>query len=304
MDDVAISIVCTNNAALLAGCLNTLAAACDGLRWRVTVVDNASTDGTFEIVREQFDWATVVRNDSRRGFAYNHNRTIVAALDRSDVRYVLVLNDDTLLDPGSVCRMVREMDEVRNLGALGPRIRGVDGSSQQSLFGFPSVGHLLLHQFCPARPPGWCAGVGWLNGSCLLLRLEALAEVGPLDESYFIFFEDTDLGLRLADAGWLSAVSRDAGMVHLGHETVKIPELSRIMARQMLRSQWLYVVRRKGRPAALVVSAGTRLALVLRCLKSVVCAVLGDHRAWAQAGLFISLAAYRPARLLSHESSS
>src|SRR5947209_7125263 len=82
VDDVAISIVCTNNRPALEGCLDALPAACEGLRWRATVVDNASMDGTSQLVRERFDWVTLVRNERRHGFAHNHNLTLLPALER------------------------------------------------------------------------------------------------------------------------------------------------------------------------------------------------------------------------------
>lgn len=302
MDDVAISIVCTDNHLVLEGCLHALPAACDGLSWRATVVDNASTDGTSTMVREQYPWATLIQNERRHGFAYNHNLTIVPVIERGDARYVLVLNDDTRFDPRAVTTMVREMDELPDLGALGPQIRGVDGSPQQSLFQFPSAGHLLLHAFRPGLPSGPPGTTGWLNGSCLLLRREAIEQVGSLDDSFFIFFEDTDLGYRLLQAGWRSAVSSSAGMVHLEHQTVKSPALGSVMAKQMLRSQRLYVLRRNGRLAAEGLAIGTRLALLLRCAKALVRYVSGDGASRTLAQDLFELARYQPTQPLPHES--
>ena len=301
MDDVVVSIVCTNNRPVLEGCLQSLPAACEGLRWRATVIDNAGTDGTSEMVRRQFGWAHLVRNDRRCGFGHNHNLTIDPMVEREDARYVMVLNDDTRLDPQAVTNMIREMDEAPALGAIGPQIRGVDGAPQQSLFGFPSVGHLLIHQFRPGLPSGTPGQDGWLNGSCLVLRREALQQAGSFDERYFIFFEDTDLGHRLREAGWRSTVSRDAGMVHLEHQTVSMPAVSSIMARQMLRSQWLYASQRRGASSALALSIGTRAALLLRSAKAAAEGALGDAEARLLARALVGLAWYQPARALPHE---
>jgi N-acetylglucosaminyl-diphospho-decaprenol L-rhamnosyltransferase len=299
VDDVAVSVVCTSNAPALTSCLAALPEAAEGLRWRATVVDNASTDGVSELVRERFAWAALVRNERRRGFAANHNLTLLPAIAASDARYVLVLNDDTIFDPGALAAMVAEMDATPDLGCLGPRIRGLDGAPQQSLFGYPSLGHLLAGQVRPGAGASQPAlgGVGWLNGSCLLLRVAALAEVGSLDERYFIFFEDTDLGRRLLDSGWRSAVARDAGMVHLEHQTVGTPALSSVMARQMLRSRWLYVRRYHGRAAAALLSAVSRTALLARAAKA---ALTGARE---HAGHMLVLARYSPRRPLPHEAS-
>ena len=301
MDDVVISIVCTNNRAVLEGCLDSLPAACEGLRWRATVVDNAGSDGTSEMVNERFGWAHLVRNDRRHGFGHNHNLTIAPTLKHENARYVMVLNDDTRLDRRAVFEMVQEMDETPDLGAIGPRIRGLDGAPQQSLFRFPSVRHLLVHQFRPGLPPGEAGRAGWLNGSCLVLRREALQQAGSFDESYFIFYEDTDLGYRLLEAGWRSAVSRDAGMVHLEHQTVSMPAVSSMMARQMLRSEWLYASKRTGAWLAFGLSMGTRAALLLRSAKAAAGGARGDGDARLLARALLGLARYRPAEPLPHE---
>jgi N-acetylglucosaminyl-diphospho-decaprenol L-rhamnosyltransferase len=303
--DVVISVVCTNNRAALEGCLEALSAACDGLRWQATVVDNAGTDGTSEMVRERFPWATLIRNERPRGFSDNHNLTILPALEREEARYVLVLNDDTVFDPGALATMVAEMDAAPDIGALGPRIRGLDGEPQQSLFEFPTTGRFIARQFQIAGPGAEPDnGDGWLNGSCLLLRASALAEVGSLDPEYFIFYEDTDLGLRLRQGGYRSALSAKAGMVHLEHQTVSTPALSSVMARQMLRSQWLYALRHHGRGRALLVSTGTRAALLLRWLKAKLGALLGDLEERDQAKRLLRLARYRPSQPLPHENPS
>jgi GT2 family glycosyltransferase len=299
--DVVVSIVCTNNRSALEGCLEALPAACDGLHWRATVVDNGGTDGTSEMVRERFAWAALIRNERPQGFSHNHNLTILPALERRDSSYALVLNDDTIFDPEAVATMVREMDAAPDVGALGPRIRGTDGAPQQSLFRFPSSGRMLARQLQIAGPGPEPDGDGWLNGSCLLLRAAALEQVGSLDPDFFLFYEDTDIGLRLLEGGWRSAVSSGAGMVHLEHQTISTPALSSVMARQMLRSQWLYAKRHLGPGQALLVAAGTRAALLLRWAKASAGALLGSGAERDQASRLLRLARYRPDEPLPHE---
>ena len=299
--DVLISVVCTNNRAALEGCLEVLPAACNGLQWRATVVDNGGQDGTSEMVRERFKWADLIRNQHPKGFSHNHNLTIQPAAVGKESRYVLILNDDTILDSQAVTRMVQEMDEEPKLGVLGPRIRGTDGVPQQSLFKFPSTGRLIARQFQLAGPGPEPEGAGWLNGSCLLLRVVAIEDVGLLDPEYFIFYEDTDIGLRLLEGGWRSALSSRAGMIHLEHQTISTPALTSVMARQMLRSQWIYMARHHGRAQALLVSAGTRAALLLRWAKAKIGALLGSSSEREQARRLMRLAQYRPTEPLPHE---
>jgi GT2 family glycosyltransferase len=299
--DVAISVVCTDNREALEGCLEALPAACKGLKWRVTVVDNASTDGTSEMVRERFGWATLIRNERRYGFSHNHNLTVDPVLENEEARYVLVLNDDTIFDPGAVRIMVAEMDRSPDIGVLGPQIRGVDGVPQQSLFAFPSTTRMIARQLQIAGPGPEPTDAGWLNGSCLLLRVIALEAVGTLDPEYFIFYEDTDLGLRLLNGGWRSEVSAEAGMIHLEHQTISAPSLASPMMLQMLRSQWIYIRRHHGRLQATIVSAGSRAALFLRAAKAKIGAILGDKSEQEHADRLFELARYRPTESLPHE---
>jgi N-acetylglucosaminyl-diphospho-decaprenol L-rhamnosyltransferase len=302
--DVLISVVCTNNRPALEGCLEALPAACEGLEWSATVVDNAGSDGTSEMVRDRFGWARLIRNERPRGFSHNHNLTIGPALEQRSCRYVLVLNDDTVFDPGALAAMVAEMDASPDVGALGPRLRGPDGVAQQSLFGFPSAARMIARHFQVAGPGAEPDGPGWLNGSCLLLRVEALVAVGSLDPEFFIFYEDTDLGLRLHKGGWRSALAGEAGMVHLEHQTISTPSLSSPMMLQMLRSQWIYMDRHHGRAQAALVSAGTRAALLLRWAKASVAGLFGDESDRRQAPRLLELARYRPTEPLPHEIAS
>ena len=307
MDDLVISVICTNNRRALESCLSSLPEAAHGLRWTATVVDNASTDGTSELVREAFPWATLIRNEVRLGFSANHNKTLVPAVEANAARYVLFLNDDTVLDPGSLTAMVAEMDHRRDLGALGPAIRGTDGTPQTSLIGLPTPPHLVISSLRPGRTvaPMQPGDDGWLNGSCVMVRPEALREIGSLDERFFIFFEDTDLGRRLLEAGWHSAVASQAGMIHLEHSTVSMPALNSVMARQMLRSQWLYVRKHDGPARAAIVATLVRCSLLIRAAKAfAVGAFAKSDEERAAAGHLVALARYSPAEPLAHEANA
>ncbi|MGZ4403626.1 MAG: glycosyltransferase, partial [Gaiellaceae bacterium] len=137
--DVEISVVNTNNRDLLERCLASLPAACealtagsDDLRWHVTVIDNASTDGSAAMVAERFPDATVRRNEDRRGFGTNHNQVLRAVVDQQLARYALVLNEDTEVSPGSITALVRRCDTNPGVGAAGPTLVGGDGLPQRT----------------------------------------------------------------------------------------------------------------------------------------------------------------------------
>ena len=137
--DVAVSLVNTDNRELLERCLRSIPLACSGLSWRATVVDNASGDGSAEMVAELFTWAELLRNDRRLGFSANHNQVIEPALDAETARYVLILNEDTELDPHAVTTLVEVADSRPRLGAVGPTIYGSDGRTQPSYDRFPTL---------------------------------------------------------------------------------------------------------------------------------------------------------------------
>jgi N-acetylglucosaminyl-diphospho-decaprenol L-rhamnosyltransferase len=301
--DVQISLVNTDNAELLRRCLASLPAAAGAITWRASVVDNASRDGSGEVVRREFPWARLVENPRRLGFSANHNQVIGDVVSHDSARYVLVLNEDTELEPGSLEELVSFADREDGLGAAGPRLVEKDGREQVSYFRFPTVLDHFWSTLRPGRPPRHAETEGWLNGSCLLLRTEALRRIGPLDSRFFIFFEDTDLGLRLHRAGWRSAVCGSSRVVHHGHQTVSQSGVGTQMERQMLRSRYLYFHKHHGRQTAAAVVALVRMALGLRAAKAFLAgSIRGDGRERRLAGLLWSLARYDPVTVLPHES--
>ena len=298
--DLVISIICTDNARALQGCLDSLPSACDGLKWEAFVIDNASTDHTAEVVRGRYPWARLIVNGVRQGFSANHNQVLLPAVREDRARYVLILNDDVILDRHALTTLVAAADAEPEAGALGPAIRGIDGTPQQSLFPFPTLlpeaGTALGVRRTPAEGPGW------LNGSCVLFRTKALREVGALDETFFLFYEDTDIGLRLCQSGWRVGIAREATIVHLEHQTVSQPAPGSPMAKQMHRSQYLYFVKHKGRAQAGLLSGLTRAVLAARAAKALLwCALTRDVSERDTARLLFDLLLYSPRRPLLHE---
>jgi GT2 family glycosyltransferase len=226
--DVSVSIVNTSSRELLLSCLQSLDDD-PGRRCAVEVVvlDNASEDGSAAAVRERFPSVRVIEQPFRAGFGTNHNTVIRA----TEGRYVYVLNEDTTSAPGSFDRMVDYLDSHPLVAALGPRVAYPDGRDQPSAWRFPTPGVAALGALTLGRAGIVQSGgretrrVDWAMGCALLVRREALDDVGLFDERFFIYAEETDLCRRLAAAGWETHYFPDVTLVHhVSQFTAGVPE--------------------------------------------------------------------------------
>jgi len=265
--DVEISIVSLGDTQRLTVCVGTLSAACEGLSWRLSIVDNSPSGQDLRAALDVAPCGAAVRSEGRRGFGANHNLVLRDVLAEARARYVLVLNDDTELDPRAVTTLVQDADRDRAIGAVSPRIRGVDGEMEPSQLAWPTLRHEILRAAFPRREPAPGHAGGWLNGACILLRTAALRQVGIFDTTFFLFFEDTDLCLRLTNAGWRTRACPGASIVHQSHRTILAPELRPRIEEQVLRSRYLYFRKHHGRAAALTVTQAVRGALLMRAAK-------------------------------------
>jgi len=172
------------------------------------VVDNASTDGSAAMVRECFPWVQLIENRGNVGFARANNQ----AIHQSRGRYVLLLNPDTEVVPGALQTLVRFMDEHPDAGAAGARLLNPDGSLQPSCHPFPTLFrefwrlfHLdALHPLARYPMETWATDiarpVAVVQGAAMIIRREVLAQVGLLDEQYYIYSEEVDLCHRIRHA--------------------------------------------------------------------------------------------------------
>jgi len=300
--DVVVSIASHDSLDALCGCLSTLPAACSGLRWKAVVLQNVPNPQD-RVIEERFPWVTVHRNRHPRGFGANHNVVLGSVVDANSSRYALVLNDDTSLSSGAVTSLVADADAHPRRAAVGPATYSPDGSVQAVYLSFPTRLRSLLASALPSvrRAAPIADGRGWLQGSCLLLRVEALRNVGLFDPRFFLFFEDIDLCRRLWGSGWQVAVCRTASITHAAHATVSRPDLVGPMQRQMLRSQYLYGRKHFGSPAATLLAQWTRLCLLLRGLSRLVFRRARNPPGGADSRYLFALARYRPSDPLPHE---
>jgi N-acetylglucosaminyl-diphospho-decaprenol L-rhamnosyltransferase len=240
----------------LAALLDSIPGAC---RREVTVVlaDNGSTDGSVEAAATRRG-VRLLRTGSNLGYGGAANAG-VAVLEPA-IRWILVINPDVVLGPGSIDAMLAVAERHPDAGAFGPLITTPEGVVYPSARHLPSiaagVGHALFGWWWPTNP--WTRQyrqdaaepvertAGWLSGSCLLLRREAFAQVDGFDPAYFMYFEDVDLGDRLGRAGWSSVYCPSALAVHQGgHSTERAPAE---MADAHHRSAYRYLSRRYSAP--------------------------------------------------------
>lgn len=203
---------------------------------RVVIADNGSGDGAPEAAEREHANVTLIRSGGNVGYGGGINRA-VAELD-DDVEFVMIANPDVEWSPGSIDELVAAAARWPRAGALGPLIREPDGSVYPSARRVPDLvsgtGHALLGGIWKSNP--WTAAyraddvepserpVGWLSGSCLLVRRTAFDEISGFDERYFMYMEDVDLGDRLGRAGWLNVYVPGAEVVHTkGHSADKRP---------------------------------------------------------------------------------
>jgi GT2 family glycosyltransferase len=191
------------------------------------VVDNGSSDGTPDVVREGFPAVRVVEAENR-GLAAGWNRGIA----ETNAEHVLVLNADAWLVEDALARLVEAADRHPRAAAVGPRLLNPDGTLQRSVRGYPTVWrlateYLYLRKLAPgSRALNAFYGAGfdhaserdveWVMGACFLLRRSAYDAVGPFDERYFLFSEEVDWMRRAADAGWDVVFTPAARCVHVG----------------------------------------------------------------------------------------
>ena len=190
------------------------------------VVDNGSEDGSAELVQQRFPEVRLVANRRNRGFAAAVNQ----GLNLAAGRYVLLLNSDARLEPTALGRLAAYLDAHPRVAVVGPRLRNPDGSIQSSRRRFPTLAttfleSTVLQRFWPQHPllqryyvldrsDDEAQAVDWLSGACLLVRRAAIAEVGGLDERFFMYSEELDWCRRFRAAGWEVVYLPEAEATH------------------------------------------------------------------------------------------
>ncbi len=223
MIKASIVILTWNSTDLLQGCLASLPQAVTYSPVEVIVVDNGSRGETPASLRFAFPWMQLVVNRGNRGVAPGRNQ----GMRLTQGEYVVLLDDDTVVPPAALDRLVAYMDTHPEVGVCGPRLVDGDGQLQLTCRLFPTLGEKIARQFPfafaqrmrrEAELAEWdhktIREVDYMIGACQVIRRTALAEVGLLDEHIFYGPEDVDLCLRLRQAGWKVVYNPEAVVVH------------------------------------------------------------------------------------------
>lgn len=224
MDDLRISIGNLGNYGLLERCLRSIYAEDEpGFRFTVSVVYNAPAGcDTDRLIERDFPQVGLIRRAGPLGYCATHN----LVLSDADSRYVLVLDDDTILPKGTLPRIVAFMDEHPDVGIAGCKTLNADGSFQKTFGLVPSLRSELVNAF---RPDSFWPDrlyeklssvreVEWLNGHFMLVRREALQLVGGLDEHYYTYVCEPDWCFRIHKAGFKVVYLPDVEITHVGGE--------------------------------------------------------------------------------------
>lgn len=246
--DVAAVIVNYNAGDYLADCVRSVRA--EGVD-AVVVVDNASVDGSLDALTRSDLSPRIIRLPRNEGYGAAANRGVAV----TTTPYVLVLNADTVVEPGMVKGLVAAFERDPELGIVGPRLDNQDGTLYPSAREFPKLGDAIGHAFLVDIAPNnrftrryrmldWdhreARRVDWVSGAGFLIRRRAFDAVGGFDGAYFMYLEDVDLCWRLGRAGWFAAYEPTVGLMHVqGVSTARVP-YRMVLAhhRSMLRFWW------------------------------------------------------------------
>jgi GT2 family glycosyltransferase len=219
--DLSIIIVNWNTVGLLSDCLKAIYDHPASRSFEVIVVDNASTDGSPAMVRQDFPGARLIENSENVGFARANNQ----AIRESRGGCILLLNSDAFVDPVAISYMLRAMYADPSVGIVGANLFYPDGSPQlshgplpslgsevQSLFGLDKDGQITPQDFGESVS----IETGYTKGACMLLKREMLDQIGLLDERFYFYSEEIDLCCRAHQAGWKVVHSPSAKVIHVG----------------------------------------------------------------------------------------
>jgi len=266
---LSIIIVNWNTRQLLVDCLRSVFATVRDIDFEVIVVDNCSTDDSVECVRALFPQVKLIESSENLGFARGNN----VALGEASGEFILLLNPDTVLLEHAVSRLCNALRAYPALGAVGSQLLNPDGTFQQSWGRFPGLWtELPLVNRLLTRTPQVLASrsshqeppillVDWVSGASLMMRRQALEQVGPLDEDYWLYTEEADWCYRVSKANWKIGVVTGAQVIHVARAASRQKYAETLM--HFHRSRLLFLLKHYHR-------AQVHLARGVLCLKAAI----------------------------------
>ncbi|MEM9739553.1 MAG: glycosyltransferase family 2 protein [Pseudomonadota bacterium] len=225
---VVVSIINYRTADLTLACATSVLSDLEGIDGQVVILDNQSRDGSVETIEgwlsENSDRPVcLIRSKTNSGFSGGHNQVFTAM----QAEYFLVLNSDAVIRPGFFAKLLSVADAKSGTGIIAPRIETEDGTTQISRFRFPGpqsefirgaataqLTALMKKHIVALSPPVTEDLVEWVSFACVLLRAEMVSDIGPMDEGYFLYFEDCEYCLRARKKGWRITLADEAVAVH------------------------------------------------------------------------------------------
>jgi GT2 family glycosyltransferase len=245
--------------------------------YEVIVVDNASSDGSVEIIKAKFPGVRLIENTENRGFAVANNQAIRIAKGR----YILLLNSDTLVCDSAVEKTVRYADGHPEAAAIGCQIWESPDKVQMTCFRYPSLTNLFLRASGLAALFKYNGFFGreemllWgrnterevdiVSGMFMLVRNEAIREVGLMDETYFLYFEDTDWCYRFSKAGWKMLFWPGARVIHIDAGSKSTDQDGLRMFVQFQKSLLVFFKKHYGELSYFIARLMLTMSFALRC---------------------------------------
>lgn len=223
---ISVVVISYNGIEFIDDCLSTTVSSLAGTASEVIVIDNASSDGTVELIKNKYPQMMLIQNENNLGFA----RAVNQGFEQAAGEYILILNQDTKIIGDAISRLADRMEYNQAIGTIGPKFVGFDGRLQKSIRAFPQYRDLffeftgLSYVFPKSKIFGnW--KMGWFDhltemevdqpmGAALMIRRQMLDRVGGFDESFGIFFNDVDFCRRVKEAGYVNLYYPEAVVAH------------------------------------------------------------------------------------------
>jgi GT2 family glycosyltransferase len=251
------------------------------------VVDNGSEDGSPDLVRRDYAWVYLIKNEENLGFA----KAVNSVLRESKRGYAFLLNPDTRIKQGMIATMVSFMESHLDTGVAGAQLLNPDGSKQNSIANFPSLvtelfNKSILRWLSPRKFPGKerfypePIEVDSVIGAAMIVRREAMERVGLLDEDYFLFLEETDWCYRMKRDGWKVYHIPQAEVYHFQGKSAEA-EKKRAKV-EYFRSRYLFFKKNRGSLQWVVLITGlwVRLCAELIIMAAINLFTLGRVKRW------------------------
>lgn len=281
---LSIIIVSWNVKKVLIDCLGSIEENPASEPFEVLVVDNASSDGTVESVRNKFPEVVVIANSQNLGFAAANNQGI----EKSQSEYILLLNPDTIIHSDSLDILIEFMDKNEDVGICGPQLLNQDGTIQSSARYFPTF-RGVLYRHTVIRYLGlfkneykkWLMknfdhktkmDVDQVMGAALMIRQSIIEDIGVMDEQFFMYYEEVDLCFRIKQAGWRVVFMPEVVITHLGSQSSgQIPVKKQMMA---ITSLLKFFRKHRGKSITIVFNCIFKPAIILRAICDLIVGVL------------------------------